>query len=76
MLIVDFEATNALIKERCVMPAKVARKFGINETSMSKFLQGRFYGASGQGVLGQMEQALIAMDLLVYTVAEEEQKAA
>lgn len=74
MLIIDFEATNARIKDRCVMPAKVARKFGINATSMSKFLQGRFYGCSGQGVLGQLEKALIDMDLLVYSVAEEEPK--
>lgn len=73
MLIVDFEATQARIHNRCVTPAKVARKYGINETSMAKFLQGRFFGQSGQGKLGQIEQALIDMDLLVFSVVEEKQ---
>lgn len=71
MLKVDFEATNKRISDQCVMPAKVARKFNINPRSMSMFLQGRFYGSSGHGVLGSIERALIKMDLLVYTIVEE-----
>ena len=76
MLIVDFPATCARIKDRCVMPTQVARKYEINPRSMSQFLQGRFYGCSGVVVLGQIEQALIDMDLLVYTEVPYLQEAA
>jgi hypothetical protein len=76
MLIVDFPATCALIKDRCVTPAKIARKYGLNETSFSKFLLGRFQGCSGQGVLGDIEAALIDMKLLVYEIVDDEQEAA
>ena len=76
MLIIDFEATQARIKERCVALSRVATKYNLKKTSLQKFVQGRFYGTSGQGELGRCEQAMIDMDLLVYTVAEDLKHAA
>lgn len=76
MLIIDLPATCARIKDRCVMPARIARKYGLNVTSFSMFLRGKFFGQSGHGVYGQIERALIEMDLLVYTEVEDEQQAA
>ena len=72
MLIVDYTATRARIKDRCVAPQRVAKKYGIAPVSLNKFIAGRFFGTSGQGVCGKCEQALIDMDLLVYTVVEDE----
>ncbi|NVN92482.1 MAG: hypothetical protein HXX11_18050 [Desulfuromonadales bacterium] len=76
MLIVDFSATRARLEERCINLNKVARKYGIKERSLHMFVQGRFFGQSGCGVCGQMEQALIAMDLLVFEAAGEERQEA
>ncbi|KAB0665627.1 hypothetical protein F6V25_07855 [Oryzomonas japonica] len=76
MLIVDYKATQDRIKDRCVAITRVAEKFGINKTSLQKFVEGRFFGTSGQGVYGDCEQAMIAMDLLVYSEVEDVKRAA
>lgn len=72
MLIVDNAATAARVKDRCVALQRVARKYGIAPMSLNKFVNGKFFGKSGHGVVGKMEAALIEMDLLVYTVAEDD----
>jgi transposase-like protein len=74
---VDFIATHALCEERCLNVSKLARKHEINKNSMIRYLRGKLEGKPGQGVYGQIEDALKTEGLLVFIEdINEEQQAA
>jgi hypothetical protein len=74
MLIVNHEATKERIKDRCVAVQRVAVKYEINKNSLQKFVEGQFFGKSGQGEYGRCEKALIEMGLLVFDLVPDPPK--
>ncbi|QEM66714.1 hypothetical protein FO488_00125 [Geobacter sp. FeAm09] len=63
---VDFAATRDRCSDRCINVAKLARKHGINKNTMTRYLHGKLDGTPGQGVYGQIENALEHEGLLVH----------